>query len=215
MNDKCLNDSSRNTQHVVRNTPIHIPTAHAPRTMPEPTDSLLIALLPQPVDRERAHEGWYRVPVARAPGALYDARALAFYQPASFGEERWRVAWWAEVRGLRECPRRQLIPDEPEHHRADEPYVVVELGPLQPVEPPKRAEKGRRLLFLPTTWAAFQAAPSLDALLEPAPRPIADDLLYRLIQQQLAGSAAPLDPALEQQRRLLEAEQAEYDALDW
>ena len=181
----------------------------------EAQEIIFIALLPKPADLERAQEGWYRVPVAHAPDALASARALAFYQPASFGKGRWQVAWWGEVTRVETKLRRELLPDEPNHRRAGDPYLCFHLAPLQPVEPPKRAAKGRRLLFVPTTWGAFEAAESLDELVAHPPRPIADDPLYEMIQQQIAGKSGIASPDEPHQKRLFEAEVAEYDALDW
>ncbi|MDQ4076082.1 MAG: hypothetical protein M3220_07525 [Chloroflexota bacterium] len=178
-------------------------------------DPILIALLPQPIDLERARDGWYRVPLAHAPAALMRAKALAFYQPASFGDERWQVAWYARVRSVERARRRDLIPEEPTHRRANELYVCVRLAALVPVEPPKQAQKGRRLLFVTTTWGAFQTAKSLDELLARPPRPIADDPLYGIIRQQLADQEGIADPDSTHQKRLFELGNAAFAKLDW
>lgn len=146
-----------------------------------PTDPILIALLPKPADLERARAGVYRIPLASAPPALDKASALALYQPSSFGEGRWQVQWWGPVLGTETLPRREIVPEEPTHRRANELYLRVRLGPLAPVEPPKHAEKGRRILFIPTSWGAFLAAATLDELLIPAPRPIADSPIFASI----------------------------------
>ena len=150
-----------------------------------PGDWLLIGLIPTPADLERARQGWYRLPEASAPAILAECRALAFYQPRTFGAERWQIASWAEIQTIERLLRRDLLPDEPHHRRADEPYLKINLGPLYSVEPPLKSQKGRRLLFAPVRWAAFENAASLDTLLEKEPRPIADSLLYQLIQQQI------------------------------
>jgi hypothetical protein len=178
-------------------------------------DPILIALLPKPADLHRAREGWYRVPLRHAPAALMRAKALALYQPSSFLEARWQVGHWAPVRGLQEMRRRQLIPEEAEHRRADEMYLCVRLGPLVPVEPPKKSEKGRRLLFVPTTWGEFAAAATLDELLESPVHPIQDSLMYELIQQQIAGTGGIALPETPRQKRLFELSDADYDAIDW
>ena len=178
-------------------------------------DPLLIALLPTPRALALARtRGVYRVPLAHAPATLASAAGLAFYQPASFDEGRWQVAWWAKSSGLEVMTRRELLPDEPDHRRADELYVVVRLGDLQPVEPPKRSEKGRRLLFVPTTWGAFQRAATLDELFERAPRPIADAPLYQILKQQLAGHEGVSALDRSEQLRLLEPV-VDYETLDW
>jgi hypothetical protein len=153
----------------------------------QPTDLIIIALLPHPADLERAQAGWYRVPVAAAPAALHEAKAMALYQPRRFGAEGLQVAWWAPIQQIETCLRRDLLPDEPTHPRADEAYLRVNLQPLQPRDPPLRANKARRLLFAPVLWGDFCNATTLDDLFQPTPRPIVDSLMYQLISPQLEG----------------------------
>jgi len=181
----------------------------------EPHDILIISLLPAPADLERARAGWYRVPCQHAPASLAEARALAFYQPTTFAEGRWQVAWWARVTAVEERLRRELIPDEPEHRRADEPYLCIRLSELEPIIPPKQALKGRRLLFVPTTWGAFEAAVTLDELVQQPIRPVSDDPLYAMIHQQIEGKGGLADPDDSHQRRLFEEPVLLYEELDW
>ena len=55
-----------------------------------------------PADLARAHdEGWYRIPLDRAPRRIA-ADYLAFYQTGAFPpEERWAVRWLAPVQEYR------------------------------------------------------------------------------------------------------------------
>ena len=182
--------------------------------MMNPQDPILIALLPKPIDLERAHAGWYRVPLRHAPASLMEAKALAFYQPAAFGKARWQVAWWGAIRTLETLRRRELIPEQPNHKRANEWYVCVRLAPLVAIQPPKQAKKGRRLLFVPATWGAFQAAKTLDDLFKRRPRPIADNPLYHLILEQIRDKGGIPDPDTTRQRRIFESEIV-YETLDW
>lgn len=54
--------------------------------------------------------------------------------------------------------RRDLLRDEPEHPRADEPYFKVQLGPLQQLSRPIPAKRWRRVTFLYTTGERLHAA---------------------------------------------------------
>jgi hypothetical protein len=172
-------------------------------------DLILIALLPTPADLVRAQGGWYRLPESAAPAALWDAKGLAFYQPRSFGDEALQVAWWGRVMRIRRMVRRELLPDEPNHRRADEIYLRVDLAPLEARTPPLHATKARRLLFAPVRWSAFAEATTLDELFRPAPRPIVDSLMYQLIQPQLEGATGITPPDDESHQRLFE------DDADW
>jgi hypothetical protein len=177
-----------------------------------PADLVLIALLPTPADLERAQAGWYRLPESAAPSALWQAKALALYQPRSFGEDGLQVAWWGMITGIERTTRRMLLPDDPTHRRADEVYLRVGLSPLQRRAPPLRASKARRLLFAPVRWGLFESATTLDDLFRPAPRPIVDSLMYQLIQSQLEGMSEN-PPSDDEAQRLFENE--EEWILDW
>src|SRR5215211_8598765 len=73
-------------------------------------------------------EGWYRIPLARAPRALH-AEYLAFYQTAVFGAERWAVRYLAQVRAVSIVTRAALLPEEAGHPRAGERYYRFAIGP--------------------------------------------------------------------------------------
>jgi hypothetical protein len=76
---------------------------------------------------------------------------LAFYLPAPFGEHRWTVRYVAEVRGHELLTRRELLFQETDHARVDEPYFKMQLGPLLELSPPIPARAWRRFTFLFTT----------------------------------------------------------------
>src|SRR4029079_12994331 len=105
-----------------------------------PSTRVLVAVVSRPRDLAAARdEGWYRVPLARAPRALH-AEYLAFYQTAAFGTERWAIRYLAAVRSVGLATRIALLPDEPGHPRAHEHYYRFALGPLLalPVALPRR-----------------------------------------------------------------------------
>lgn len=172
-----------------------------------PDDLILIALLPSPADLAYAQAGWYRLPESAAPTVLQQAKALAFYQPKSFGEAGLQIAWWGKITGMELTKRRDLLPDEPNHRRADERYWRVALAPLEARTPPLVAAKSRRLLFAPVRWGEFCDASTVDNLFRPTPRPIVDSLLYQLIHPQLEGATGINPPEEEPPHHLAESEE--------
>ncbi len=126
---------------------------------------VLVVVTNDPDDLARARDqGWYRIPVARAPARIA-AEYLAFYQTAAFPlEERWRIGWVAPVFGYRILTRRELIPDELEHPRANERYYRVALGPLSPLPRPIPSYRLRRITFIATTLARLRAADEINDL---------------------------------------------------
>jgi hypothetical protein len=129
-----------------------------------PTSLVLVCLLPSPRDLEIARLlGWYRIPFRTAPKVVA-VDYLAFYQPGSFGEAAERIEWTAPVRGHELTTRRELLRDEPDHPRSGEEYFKIQLGPLEKLKQPIRAEKWKRLTFLYTTGEYLLAAKTLNEL---------------------------------------------------
>jgi hypothetical protein len=119
--------------------------------MPRPTDLILVCLIPTPRDLEIARLlGWYRIPLRTAPKVVA-VDHLAFYQPASFGERGGLIEYLAPVKGHELTTRGELIKDEADHPRAKEEYFKIQLGGLEKLSQPIKAEKWKRLTFLYTT----------------------------------------------------------------
>ncbi len=135
--------------------PPHRPSAAADWPMGD--TPILVAVVTRPADLARAADGWYRLPIAHAPTRL-GCEALAFYQTGAFGSDGHAVRLWATVRRVTLARRRDLLPDEPGHPRADALYYRFELGPLIALARPIPARRLRRVTFIPTTWARLAGA---------------------------------------------------------
>jgi hypothetical protein len=133
--------------------------------LPSPTDLILVAFMPHPRDMEIARLlGWYRVPLVSAPKVVA-VDFLAFYQPASFGEEhQWRIEVIAPVRGYELTTRGELFKDELDHPRAREEYYKIQLGPLLALPRPVRAGNWKRVTFLYTTGERLLHSESINEL---------------------------------------------------
>lgn len=145
-------------------------------------DLILVAILYSVRDLEIARLlGWYRIPVATAPKTIR-VDWLAFYLTAAFGDERWSVPYIAHVRGHELVTRRELLRDEPDHPRADEPYFKLTLGPLRRLPRPIPSRRWRRLTFLYTTGERLMRAREVKDLTVTA----ADehDRLWRLLRER-------------------------------
>lgn len=128
---------------------------------------VLVAILTHPRDLAAARdEGWYRVPIARAPRAL-GAEYLAFYQTSAFGSERWAVRYLAEVRAVGVATRAALLPEEAGHPRAAARYYRFALGPLQLLPTPIPSRRLRRVTFIPTTLGQLLRARDVAELWRP------------------------------------------------
>jgi hypothetical protein len=132
--------------------------------MLHPTDLILVCLLPTPRDLELARLlGWYRIPLRTAPKVV-TVDYLAFYQPSSFAERGGQVEFTAEVRGHELTTRGELLRDEADHPRAREEYYKLQLGALERLPRPIRADKWKRLTFLYSTGEYLLNAKTLNDL---------------------------------------------------
>ncbi|MBI5294394.1 MAG: hypothetical protein HY869_02880 [Chloroflexi bacterium] len=132
--------------------------------MLKPTDLILVCLLPAQRDLELARLlGWYRIPLRTAPKVVA-VDYLAFYQPSSFGERGGQVEFVAEVRGHELTTRGELLRDEADHPRAREEYYKIQLGALEKLPQPIRADKWKRLTFLYSTGEYLLHAKTLNDL---------------------------------------------------
>jgi hypothetical protein len=133
-------------------------------SMLNPTDLILVCVLPEPRDLEIARLlGWYRIPFRTAPKVVA-ADFLAFYQPETFGESSGRIEFLAAVRGHELTTRLELLQDEPDHPHAAEEYFKIQLGPMEKLSRPIIADKWRRLTFLYTTGEYLLKAQTLNDL---------------------------------------------------
>lgn len=133
------------------------------RPLPSATPAL-VAVVTNRRDWQRLHtEGWYRIPVRRAPQPLA-AEYLAFYCTRAIPEEAWRVAWYAPVTRYRLLRRRELLPAEADHPRAEDHYYRIDLGPLCRLPRPIPSRRLRRITFIPTTFEQLLCAEELTAL---------------------------------------------------
>jgi very-short-patch-repair endonuclease len=120
-------------------------------------------------------EHWYRIPVRTAPEGLDKVRFLAFYQTRPFGDERWAVNYYAEVRQVRLVRRSELLPDEPNHPHAGQTYYKLELGEIEPLVNAIPSRRLRRIVFIPTTMERVMQAREVNDLFRTSP---IEDRLY-------------------------------------
>lgn len=125
---------------------------------------VLVAVVNNLSDFVRARdEGWYRIPVNRAPRRVA-AEYLALYQTRVFGDDGYAVNYYAPVRRFHVVTRAELLPDEAGHPRAADAYYKIEIGPLQRLPRPVPSRALRRIAFIPTTLQRLLAAQEINDL---------------------------------------------------
>jgi hypothetical protein len=155
-----------------------------------PTDFVLIAILNNQRDLDVIRLlGWYRIPLRFAPKVVH-VDAVAFYQTAEFGEEKWSIRHAARVTGVELVRRTDLFQGEENHPRANEEYYKLQLGPLETLPRIIQCDAWKRVTFLYTTGEKLFAAEKIsDLALTGSDR----DVLWRALRE----SNRPQDSSFE------------------
>ena len=147
-----------------------------------PDDLILVAVMNDPRDLEIARLlGWYRIPVQTAPKTV-GVDWIAFYLTGAFGDLKWSIHHVAPVLGHELVTRHELLREESDHPRADEPYFKIQLGVLSQLSQPIRSERWRRFTFLYTTGERFLTATEMKQLRVPSSNK--RDRLWRILRER-------------------------------
>jgi hypothetical protein len=157
-----------------------------------PEDRVLVGVMPDPNDLTIAREKhWYRLPAMHAPKGIH-AEYIAFYFTKRFSQDlRWAIHFYARRTGHELVRRVDLLPDQPNHPRAQEPYYKLQLGPLRQKEPPIVSLRWRRISFIQTTWDRFVTAQEINDLFR------SDNILVERVYRALRERGILADRAVE------------------
>jgi hypothetical protein len=123
-----------------------------------PEDRVLVGVINRKRDLTTAQrEGWYRIPRDRMPRGV-NAEYVAFFLSRAFKEQNGGIYYFAERRGLELAYRKDLLPKEVDHPRANEVYYKIQLGDLIEKAPPVLNATRRTITFVYTTWDRFVQA---------------------------------------------------------
>ena len=149
-----------------------------------PESDTLVALLKEKRDLTFLRdEGWYRIPVKSTPKELQQIKYLAFYQPGVFGEEKWRVQYYGPIERMDRVKRIDLFPKEQSHVRRDAFYYRIKVAEVERLPKPILSKRGRRILFIPTTFHKLCNAEEINDLFHDSP--LEDDLWIRFKKEQI------------------------------
>lgn len=112
-------------------------------------------------------KNWYRIPVAHAPTRQFNY--LAFYQPASHGRRGKSIRYYARVLNYQIIKRKDLLPDESNHPRAHDYYLLVRVGKIKKLPRPIRNIIPRRVSFGFTTLSRLLKSKNILQLYNVAP----------------------------------------------
>ena len=152
---------------------------------PYPVSDVLIVLAKEPSDFYIAQtQQWYRIPTStRLPPCFREGtvRFLAFYFPQAFKELCYSIRHYAAVTKVEVVTRAALFPDETPSSRSAQTYHKISFGPVQELPQPIVSYRGRRLLFVPTTWAKFSQATEINDVFHESPL---EDTFWQELKRQ-------------------------------
>jgi hypothetical protein len=123
-----------------------------------PEDRVLVGVINRKRDLKKAQlEHWYRVPKDKAPNGIR-AEYVAFFLSKAFGELNGGIHYYARRTGIELARRRDLLPEESNHARADDTYYKLQFADLRRKDPPILNPTKRAIAFILTTWDRFEKA---------------------------------------------------------
>ena len=126
---------------------------------------VLIAIINNVRDLHIANtQHWYRIPTKNAPKDIEKMKYIAFYLTKSFGDKKWSIYYWAEIKSVSIVKRLELLPYEKDHPKANEMYYKIEIDELKALPNPIVNSKGERIVFITTTLERLKTAKSTDDL---------------------------------------------------
>ncbi len=147
-----------------------------------PEDRVLVGVINRQCDLEKAQsEHWYRVPQNQALKGIH-AEYIALFLSDGFVELNGGIHYYARRTGIELVRRRDLLPDEARHPRADNLYHKLQLGELHPKTPPVLNQPPRRFAFIYTTWDRFSEARVIADLYSDADRFV--DRVFHVLEKE-------------------------------
>ena len=161
-----------------------------------PDDRVLVGAITRKKDLKRARDAhWYRIPQAKITRGIH-AEYLAFFVNSRVaGRSESGIYYFARRAGVELAYRRDLLPDEAAHPRADEVYYKVQLTDWQEKSPPILNPSRRSISFIYTTWDRFVHAREIKDLYSEA------DYFVDRIYHALRDSGYRLDRSWDAERR--------------
>ncbi|MGO9482576.1 MAG: endonuclease domain-containing protein [Candidatus Kryptoniota bacterium] len=133
-----------------------------------PRGEVLVSILNKEDDLEiLKRDLWYRIPVSSAKKWLskhWPPVWIAFYQTSVFGKEKYSIRYYGKVKEIKKAHRYELFPNEERNAKTNRLYHKIILYSLEELRRPIRSNRGRRLIFIPTTLAKFRKATEINDL---------------------------------------------------
>ncbi len=130
-----------------------------------PEERVLVGVINRKKDFLAAQkEGWYRIPIQRLRHYTEVKHIAFFLSGKPFKEKSGGIHYYARITGVELAYRYQLVPDEPDHPRANNEYYRIAFKQLEAKTPPILNPTKRNITFIFTTGDRFMAAQNISDL---------------------------------------------------
>ncbi|MDX1993492.1 MAG: hypothetical protein SF029_13970 [bacterium] len=127
-----------------------------------PEDRVLVGVINRKRDFVSARdEQWYRIPQNQLPNGVHTDYLAFFLSGGVFKEQSGGIHYYARFAGVELVYRRDLLPKEAEHPRANDVYYRVALKDWTSKQPPILNPTRRTVTFIHTTWDRFVHATTI------------------------------------------------------
>lgn len=108
--------------------------------------TVLIAVVNRQSDLSNIlNKKWYRIPINRMPSKPFEY--IAFYQTTALGKLGGKIEYYARISKHKTVKRKQLLPHEHDHPRADEEYCKLTFRTVRRLKKPIVNRPGMRINF--------------------------------------------------------------------
>ncbi|PKM99403.1 MAG: hypothetical protein CVU78_06515 [Elusimicrobia bacterium HGW-Elusimicrobia-2] len=129
---------------------------------------VLVCVLKTKRDKEiLLEEKWYRIPLEHAPRRK--PKFLAFYQPAVFKDSGEKIELYGHIKYWRLKKRKEILPGEKNHPRADKLYLQFFLGRISKLRKPVLNSGRVRISFGFTSLPKLRRAGNIRGLFDIPP----------------------------------------------
>jgi hypothetical protein len=124
-----------------------------------PEERVLVGVISRKRDMDVLKtERWYRIPQAQFPRGVH-TEVVAFFLSSTVAKpDPAGIHYYGRKPGIELMYRRDILPNEPNHPRADEVYYQLHFKDIHPRIPPITNPTRRPITFIKTTWDRFEAA---------------------------------------------------------
>lgn len=148
-----------------------------------PEDRVLVGVINTKRDLKFARDAhWYRIPQGRMPRGISDEYLAFFLSGRVFKAQSGSIPYFARRQGVELARRKDLIPAQANHARAEDVYYKVNLGEMRQKSPPITNPTKRPVVFIHTTWDRFIKAEKIADLYSTADYFV--DRIYHALQNR-------------------------------